>query len=386
MKYDFTTVPNRKNTGSFKWNFSSQHPSAFPFSVADMEWKTAPQIIEAMKQFAENGFFCYTGADDAYRSVVKSFLQRRHSWNIEKDWIVCTPGVVAAVNTAVRAFTKEGDGIIIQTPVYYPFANSINNNKRKLVKNPLIKDGSTYKMDFDGLRRLAADPQNKMLILCSPHNPVGRVWTKDELTTLADICIENDVFIVSDEIHFDITRTKHFCLPTLNAEYAKHCIVCTAVSKTFNIAGLGTSNIIIPDADIRKNFENQLTTDGYTCINCCSSPATVAAYTQCDDWIDEMNANVDANFAFLDAFLKEHLPQIRLFDREGTYLAWLDMSALGLDDAALEDFMINRCGIIPDPGYWFGEEGNGFTRLDIAVPQSVLQDALFRLEEEIKKL
>lgn len=386
MKYDFTTVPNRNNTGSFKWNFSSENKNAFPFSVADMEWKTAPQIIDAMKDFAERGFFCYTGADEAYRDAVRTFLARRHNWEIKNDWIVCTPGVVAAVNTAVRAFTNEGDGVIIQQPVYYPFANAINNNKRKLVNNALIKDGNTYKMDLVGLRALAEDPNNKMLILCSPHNPVGRVWTKEELTTLADICIENDVFIVSDEIHFDITRTEHFCLPTLKAEYADHCIVCTAVSKTFNIAGLGTSNIIISNEEIRNVFAQQLTTDGYTCINCCSRPATLAAYTQCDDWIDEMNANVNENFTFLDAFLKERLPQIKLFEREGTYLAWLDMSALKMDDIALENFMIHKCGIIPDPGYWFGEDGKGFTRLDIAVPKSVLQDALLTLESEIKKL
>lgn len=386
MNYDFTSIPDRRNTGSFKWDFTSEHKNAFPFSVADMEWKTAPQIIEAMKQFASEGFFCYTAADDTYKNTVKDFLSRRHNWEIENDWIVCTPGVVAAVNTAVRAFTDIGDGVIIQPPVYYPFANAINNNKRTLVSNSLIKTESSYQMDLEGLEKLAKDPNNKLLILCSPHNPVGRVWTEKELTAVAEICLQNNVTLVSDEIHFDITRTKHTCLPTLGKQYADNCVVCTAVSKTFNIAGLGTSNIIIPNEQIRNTFSAQLTADGYTCINCCSRPATIAAYTECDGWIDEMNRHVDENFALLDAFLKENLPQIKLFEREGTYLAWLDMSALGMDDLSLEKFMIDRCGIIPDPGYWFGEEGKGFTRLDIAVPKEILRSALNTLAEEIKKL
>ncbi len=386
MKYDFTTIPNRRNTGSFKWDFSSEKKDAFPFSVADMEWKTAPQIIEAMKDFATKGFFCYSAADEAYRTCVKDFMLRRHNWAIENDWIVCTPGVVAAVNTAVRTFTSEGEGVIIQPPVYYPFANAINNNKRKLIANSLIKTESSYDMDFAGLEELAKDPNNKLMILCSPHNPVGRVWTKEELQTVAEICLRNDVMLVSDEIHFDITRTQHTCMPTLGKEYADNCVVCTAVSKTFNIAGLGTSNIIIPNEQVRTAFASQLATDGYTCINCCSYPATLAAYTQCDDWIDEMNRHVDENFALLGSFLKENLPQIKLFDREGTYLAWLDMSALGMDDISLEKFMIDKCGIIPDPGYWFGEEGKGFTRLDIAVPKEILKKALIELKNQIDNL
>lgn len=386
MQYDFTSIPNRRNTGSFKWDFSSEHKDAFPFSVADMEWKTAPQIIDAMKSFAEKGFFCYSAADDTYRDTVRAFMARRHNWLIENDWIVCTPGVVAAVNTAVRTFTDIGEGVIIQPPVYYPFANAINNNKRKLVANSLIKTENSYKMDFDDLEEKAKDPNNKLLILCSPHNPVGRVWTKEELTRVAEICLANDVMLVSDEIHFDIVRTKHTCLPTLDKKFANNCVVCTAVSKTFNIAGLGTSNIIIPNKEVRDAFAAQLATDGYTCINCCSYPATLAAYTQCDDWIDEMNACVNENFALLDTFLKENLPQIKLYEREGTYLAWLDMSALEMDDFALEKFMIDQCGIIPDPGYWFGEEGKGFTRLDIAVPQEILMKALQTLKTEIDKL
>ncbi len=386
MQYDFNTIPNRRNTGSFKWNFSSEHKNAFPFSVADMEWKTAPQIIQAMKDFASKGFFCYSAADDTYRTCVKDFLSRRHNWKIENDWIVCTPGVVAAVNTAVRAYTDLGDGVIIQPPVYYPFANAINNNKRKLVANPLIKTDNSYKMDLVGLEKLAKDPNNKLMILCSPHNPVGRVWTKEELTAVANICLRNNMILVSDEIHFDITCTEHTCLPTLGKEYADNCVVCTAVSKTFNIAGLGTSNIIIPNEQVRTAFASQLATDGYTCINCCSYPATLAAYTECDDWIDEMNRHVNDNFSLLDTFLTENLPQIKLFEREGTYLAWLDMSALGMDDFALEKFMIDKCGIIPDPGYWFGEEGKGFTRLDIAVPKEILKKALIELKNQIDNL
>lgn len=386
MKYDFQTIPDRSESGSLKWDFRSEKENAFPFSVADMEWKTAPQIIDAMKNFAQDGFFCYTVADAAYKKTVKDFIQRRHNWLIEEDWIVCTGGVVAAINTAVRAFTLPGDGVIIQPPVYYPFANAINNNGRNIAANPLVKGEKSYTMDFDGLEKLASKKENKLMLLCSPHNPVGRVWTKEELCRVADICLRNGVVLVSDEIHFDITRTPHTCLPTLSKAYADNCVVCTAVSKTFNIAGLGTSNIIIPDPSVRGIFEKQLAADGYTCINCCSRPATLAAYTQCDEWIDEMNENVNENFAYLARFLQEKLPQIKLYDREGTYLAWLDMSALQMQDEELEKFLIDKCGIIPDPGYWFGEEGKGFMRLDIAVPKKALQTALQELYTQIQKL
>lgn len=384
--FDFSSIPNRRNSGSLKWGFSSSHSQAFPFSVADMEWRTAPPVKEAMKRFAEDGFFCYTVADEQYRTVVKEFLERRHQWKIENDWIVCTGGVVAAINTAVRAFTDVGEGVIVQPPVYYPFFNAINNNGRVVASNPLLKNGSSYSMNFEELEQLASKPENKLMLLCSPHNPVGRVWTKAELECVAEICLQNGVMLVSDEIHFDITASKHICLPTLSKEYADNCVVCTAVSKTFNIAGLGTSNIIIPNESVRHTFEHQLSVDGYTCINCCSRPATLAAYTQCDDWIDEMNSCVNKNFDILRQFITEYLPDIKLYDREGTYLAWLDMSALGMNDADLEEFLINKCGIIPDPGYWFGEEGNGFMRLDVAVPESILISALERLKEQIDLL
>ncbi len=386
MKYDFDFIPNRTNTGSLKWDFISERNDAFPFSVADMEWKTAPQITAALKDFAEKGFFCYTIADDDYKTVVKDFMARRHNWQIEKEWIVCTGGVVAAINTAVRAFTDIGDGVIIQPPVYYPFANAINNNNRKIAANPLIKTESTYRIDFEGLEQLASKKENKLMLLCSPHNPVGRVWTKEELTKVADICLRNNVVLVSDEIHFDITRTQHTCLPAISKEFAENCVVCTALSKTFNIAGLGTSNIIIPGECIRTTFETQLAADGYTCINCCSRPATLAGYTQCDDWIDEMNAHINENFDILDRFLQENLPQIKLYDREGTYLAWLDMSKIGMSDETLERFLIDKCGIVPDPGYWFGDEGKGFMRLDIAVPRAALIKALNALKDALNTL
>jgi putative C-S lyase len=339
-----------------------------------------------LHEAVDQGAFGYYQLPDRFLDSVIHWEETRHGNTLQREWLRTTPGVVTGLYHLIRAITQPGDGVMILPPVYYPFYRIIRQTGRTVVCNYLKEEQGVYTLDLEDFEAKLRSGQVKVFLLCSPHNPVGRVWTAEELTAVADICLKNNVMLVSDEIHFDITRTKHTCLPTLGKEYANNCVVCTAVSKTFNIAGLGTSNIIIPNENVRNAFAAQLATDGYTCINCCSYPATLAAYTHCDDWIDEMNSHVDENFALLDSFLKENLPQIKLFDREGTYLAWLDMSALGMDDLALEKFMIDKCGIIPDPGYWFGAEGKGFTRLDIAVPKQVLQHALEVLKEEINKL
>ena len=378
MKYDFSFVPDRSNTGSIKW--TGDYENCFPFSVADMEWRTAPEIRKALSQFAENGFYCYTAPDEKYRSVVCDFMKRRHNWEISPEWIVCTYGIVSAIHTAVKAFTKEGDGVIIQPPVYHHFAQAVTLNNRLLVNNPLVIKDGRYEIDFSQLEELCKDENNKMLILCSPHNPVGRVWTKEELTRVAEICCENSVLLVADEIHFDITKNPHTVLTSIDKKYNENTIVCTAASKSFNIAGLGTSNIIIADARLRQIFEQMLDIDGYGCINAFSYPALLAAYTKCDDWLDEMNRHIQSNFAILSDFVKEYMPKAFLSPMEGTYLAWLNVSFLGIEDEKLVDFFAEKTGIVPSAGYVFGEEGRGFIRLDIAVPESVLKEALERIK------
>lgn len=385
----FDEIVNRLNSGSYKWELSvpdgAVERGAYPLSVADMEFKTPPEVRQAVKTFAEDGFFCYTGNDKAYCDAVREFLKRRHNFEIDNEWIVCTGGVVSAINTAIRTFTKPGDRVIIQSPVYYPFSNSIKNNGRIVADNPLIPMGDTYEMNFDELRELASCEDVKLMLLCSPHNPVGRVWTKEELKKVGDICIENNVVLVSDEIHFDILRAgvEHTVINNVDGRFAENTVICTAVSKSFNLAGLGTSNIIIADSDLRKRFKAQLSVDGYSCINCVSRPATLAAYTKCDYWLDAMNGYVDENIALVKQFL-EDIPEIKMYDCQGTYLVWLDMRALGFDDDELDKFLRDKCGIIQDPGFWFGEGGKGFTRLNVACPKKALTDALERLKKALR--
>lgn len=389
MKYDFSTVYDRKYTGSMKWGNTEKgkaFENALPFSTADMEFAAAPQIRKAVADFAEKGFFCYTGADEKYKKSVCDFMLRRHNFKVEPEWIVPTYGIVSALNTAVRSLTNVGDGIIIQRPVYRPFSAAIENNNRKLVNNALVSKGNTYEMNFDELEKLCKDEHNKMMILCSPHNPISRVWTKEELTRVADICLENGVILISDEIHFDITSEKHHVLLSLGEKYRENTIVCTATSKSFNIAGLSTSNIIIPSEKLRSEFTALISRDGYSCINCAAYPATIAAYTECDDWLDEMNAVVKDNFGFLERFLKENLPLSFMAKHSGTYLAWINVSFLNMEENELKRFFYEKVKIVPSFGTWFGEEGKGFIRLNIAVPKSVLKNTLERFKAAVDSL
>lgn len=387
----FNDIVNRRGSGSYKWDTIVDagviESGAYPLSVADMEFRTPVEVREAIKAFAENGFFCYTSADALYRDCVREFMLRRHQFKIENDWIVCVGGVVFAINTAIRAFTKPGEKIIIQTPVYYPFSASIINNGRVVADNPLVDVGGKYEMNFDELEKIASQDDVKMMLLCSPHNPVGRVWTKDELKKVGEICINNNVVLVSDEIHFDILREgqSHTVINNVDERFAKNTVICTALSKTFNLAGLGTSNIIIANTELRNKFQAQLSADGYSCINCVSRPATMAAYTKCDYWIDAMRKYVDDNINFVKSVV-ERIPQVEMYDCEGTYLIWLDMRKLGMTDDELDAFLLDKCGIIQDPGYWFGENGKGFSRLNIACPRAVLESAMEKLEREIAKL
>ena len=259
-------------------------------------------------------------------------------------------------------------------------SQAVTLNSRQLVNNPLVINNGRYEMNFSELEQLCRDENNKMLILCSPHNPVGRVWTKEELTRVAEICYENSVILVSDEIHFDITKNPHTVLTSIDKKYNENTIICTAASKSFNIAGLGTSNIIISNEKLREAFEQMLEIDGYGCINAFSYPALLSAYTECDEWLDEMNSRIQSNFRILSDFVREYMPEAYLSPLEGTYLAWLNVSHLGIEDEKLVDFFAENAGIVPSAGYVFGEEGKGFIRLDIAVPESVLTEALERIK------
>lgn len=387
MGFDFSSVPDRKYTGSFKWGCTEKGrecEDAFPLSTADMEWGTAPAIRKACAEYAEKGFYCYTVSDENYRRIVCDFMERRHEWKIRPEWIVTTYGIVSAIHSCVRAYTQPGDGVIIQRPVYGHFESAVALNNRKVVNNPLvIKDGK-YEINFEELEAQCADPANKLLVLCSPHNPVGRVWSAEELKRLSDIILKYDMTVVSDEIHFDITSKKHTVFATISPETAAHTITCTAPSKTYNIAGLGTSNIIISDDKLREKFEKRLSMDGYECINCFGYPAITTAYTQCDGWLDEMNAHIAENYKLFKEFVEKEMPAVKQYELEGTYLAWLDVSVLNIPDEKIVEYIAEKAGIVVNNGGWFGEEGNGFIRLNIAVPQSVLMNSLQALAKLFK--
>ncbi len=394
MKYDFTTVVNRKNTGALKWEAMYQikpdvNSDVVPLSVADMEFKNPPEVVEGLREYMSDDLVLgYTGPTEAYHNAVKSWMKRRHNWDIQTDWIVNSPGVVSAFFAAVAAFSEPGDGIIIMTPVYYPFYNAISRNERTLVSSSLVDDGEKYHIDFADLEEKAKDPRNKVLLFCSPHNPVGRVWSREELEKVAKICSDNNVVVVSDEIHFDLIMPgyRHTVFATISEEAANNCIVCTAPSKTFNLAGLHTSNIIIPNEDLRKRFSKEQERSGFFSLNIFGYKGCELAYEKSEAWLEELLQVIDTNRRLVEDFMAEKLPKIKVYNMEGTYLQWWDCRALGMDDNQLETFMQQNAQLFLDEGYIFGKEGSGFERINLACPTSVLQASLNRLEEAFAAL
>lgn len=393
MQYDFEGIIDRYDLASSKWEgMKALRPTVsrgvVPFSVADMEFANPPQIVEGLKQYLEKTILGYAAAHDPeYLRVVCGWMKKRHDWEIRPEWICNSPGVVSAFFWAIQAFSDPGDGVIVQTPVYYPFFNAINRNGRKLVRNPLILDGDRYIMDFEDLERKARDPRTKILLFCSPHNPVGRVWTREELGRVGDICLRNGVFIISDEIHFDLVMPghRHTVFATLSPELADNMMVCTAPSKTFNIAGLKTSNIILSDAKNRQRFIAQTERNGFSSLCLLGYEACKIAYSQCEDWLEAALAVMYKNHLELKKFMASHIPEIKVFDLEGTYLQWMDFRGLGLESEKLETMLHDEAELFFDEGGIFGEEAEGFERMNIACPTSVMMDGLFRLEKMVRR-
>lgn len=388
MKYDFETLIDRSNTGSGKWDgMKEKKPDLsegiVPFSVADMEFKNAPEIGEGLKQYMDSHILGYTSATQEYRETVCKWMKEQHNWNITPESIVCTLGVVPALFTAVKTYCKPGDGVILLTPVYYPFYMAVENGGCHLKRCPLKYEQNQYSIDFELLEQLAAEDDSKMLIFCSPHNPIGRVWTKDELLQVGTICKKHGVRIISDEIHFDIIMPGHEHTPFSALPGMEDVIVCTAPSKTFNLAAMQTSNIIIANEQDREAFLKVL---GFNGPGALGMEACRIAYTQCKEWKDQCLAAIWENYQFAKAFIEEKLPQIKVIDLQGTYLMWLDCTALGLSKEALEELMVQKAELFLDEGYVFGEEGAGFERVNLACPKWVLQAALERLEAAVKSI
>lgn len=389
LTYDFTVTPDRRGDGAEKWESMYRedpdlrnNSAIVPLSVADMEFKTPPAVAEALADLASHHVLGYTGPTQEYVESVVGWQQRRHGWTPKPSWLVCTPGVVPAIALAVRALTKPGDGVIIQTPVYYPFRMMIEAAGRKVVENPLLRKDDRYVMDYADLERKASRKNVRMIVLCSPHNPVGRVWRRDELRKLADICLAHDVILVSDEIHDDLVMPGHSHVTLCNVltpEERKRCVVCTAPSKTFNLAGVQCSNIFIPGKKLRRRFKAEADGLALGMLNAFAYTACRAAYDQSEEWLEQLIGVVWANHQLFVSFTREHFPGVRAFPLEGTYLQWADFSAWGMSAEELERFMKKEARLFLDEGTLFGEQGAGYERINLACATDVLQAALYRL-------
>lgn len=390
MTFNFDLEIDRKGTHSAKWEMEpddfdkNANPGGgrlLPLWVADMDFRTAPAVIEALVKRAEHGLFGYSTPTDSYYDTVIDWHKRRYGRTIQKEWIVLTPGVVPALNMIVQTFIEPGDKVLIQQPVYYPFFSAIENHGGEIVSNSLVVENGRYTMDFADLAQKAADPAVKMAILCSPHNPVSRVWTREELTQFGQICLENDVLVIADEIHCDLIHPGHSftSFASLGQEFEQKSIVCTAPSKTFNLAGLHTSNIIIPDKEMRHKVKQTMEKHRMPGANPFGLVATEAAYKDGEEWLTAVMEYIADNYAFMEAYLAEHLPQLKPIPPEGTYLLWVDCHGLGLDPAARRQLLLNEARVYLDEGELFGPEGEMFERFNLACPRSVLEEALERV-------
>ena len=388
MKYDFDTVIDRNHTNCLKYDFKTERgmeEDVLPLWVADMDFQTLPEIRSRLQEVVSHGIFGYSDGKEDYFAAVQGWYARHFGWEIQKEWLIKTPGVVYAIAAAVAAYTNEGDAVLIQQPVYYPFGQMIRENKRKLVNNPLQERNGHYEIDFEDFEQKIVEHHVKLFLLCSPHNPVGRVFEEWELKKLGDICIRHQVIVLSDEIHSDFTYPghTHHVFASLGEAYENQCVICTAPSKTFNLAGLQISNILIPNEKLRHAFESAVTRTGYSQVGIMGLVATQAAYEHGDEWVTELKAYLYENLKFVREYLKENIPQIRLIEPEGTYLLWLDFRGLGLAEKELEELVVKKAKLWLDRGTVFGPEGRGFERINIACPRSTLKQALDQLKNAI---
>jgi cystathionine beta-lyase len=387
LKYDFDKVVDRTGTESLKWVYPRQvlkAEDAIPMWVADMDFEAPPAVVEAVRRRVEHGVFGYPLVPPSFFAAAIDWLKRRHGWEVGKKAMAMTPGIVPALNYCVRAFTRPGDPVIVQTPVYHPFYYAIENNGRRIVRNPLRFDGRRYTMDLDDLRT-RIDAPGRMLILCSPHNPVGRVWAREELEALARIAVERDLVVVADEIHHDLVYRghRHHVLASLSPELAQQTITCIAPSKTFNIAGLSTAAVVAANPDLLRKFEDEAERSGFDLGNALGIVAFEAAYRHGEDWLEELLPYLEANVDLIGRFLEERVPGIHLIRSEGTYLALLDCRGLGIAPDKLNDFFLKKAGVYFSDGRIFGDEAVGFVRINFGCPRSQLRDALERIERAV---
>lgn len=390
MKYNFDEVIDRKNTGSLKWDFCEKYlgeKEVLPMWVADMDFKVPQPVIEAVLCKAQLGIYGYAEESESYYDAAVNWMKRRHNWTIKREWMQFCPGVVPALHLLVETFTEPGDKVIVQSPVYYPFYYAISRGDCEVVNNPLQLTDGIYFMDFDDLER-KIDQKVKMIFLCSPHNPAGIVWSSEDLIRLGKICLENNVIVVTDEIHGDLVLYDHRLIPfaSLSDQFAMNSITCVAPSKTFNLAGLQASNIIIPNPELAEAFRKTMVKHALTRPNIFAIAAAEAAYNYGDEWLDQLIGYIEGNHQLLDDFIEEKITKIKAIKIQASYLAWLDCRELGLTTEELKGFMEKKARLGLNQGYVFGEGGEGFVRVNVGCPRSVVREALNRLERAVRDL
>lgn len=381
---DFDRIIDRKNTRCLKYDFAVKRgmpEDVLPLWVADMDFETSSYIEDALTERVKEGIFGYSDVQTPYFEIIRDWMIRHHDWKPQEKWLIKTPGVVFALAMAVKAYTDPGDKVLLQQPVYYPFSEVITDNGREVVSNDLVlTEEGTYKIDFADFEQKIIANGIKLFLLCSPHNPVGRVWTREELETIGDICVKHGVTVVSDEIHNDfIWEGTHTVFAGIKKEFADISVTCTSPSKTFNLASMLISNIFIPDQILRRKFRKEMDRAGISQLSVLGLVATEAAYAHGDEWYAAMKNYVRDNIAFARAYVEENLPGVRMIDTQGTYLIWLDFRQTGLTVEQLDHKIIYEAGLWLDSGKIFGKTGEGFERINVACPRAVLQEALDRI-------
>lgn len=385
---NFDKIIDRRNTRCLKYDFAVERnmpADVLPLWVADMDFETSSYIEDAIIERAKHAIYGYSEVKTPYFDILKKWMQKHHDWDIQRKWLVKTPGVVFALAMAVKAYTEPGDAVLIQQPVYYPFSEVIKDNGRNVVSNTLyLGEDNRYHIDFEDFEQKIVDHKIKLFLLCNPHNPVGRVWTKEELTRLGDICVKHHVTVVSDEIHEDfVFKGKHQVFANIKKEYEEITVTCTAPSKTFNIASLMISNILIPNPELKRKFKHQMDAAGISQLNVLGLVACEAAYEHGEEWYQAMKAYVKENIEFVKQYVEEQLPGVNMVEHEGTYLVWLDFRGTGLSVEELDDKIINQAKLWLDSGKIFGSCGEGFQRINVACPRKVLEEALERIKNAV---
>ena len=395
--YNFDKIINRKGTNCLKYDYAVERgkpADVLPLWVADMDFTVSEEITKSLHAAVDHGIYGYTQPKDAYYNAITNWMEKNHNWKTKREWIMKTPGVVFALGAAVKAFTKPGDAVLIQNPVYYPFTNIIRDNDRRVIDNTLVYEKrvtegkSQYSIDYEDFERKIVQENIKLFILCNPHNPVGRVWNREELQYLGEICLHHHVIVVSDEIHNDFVYPgfEHTVFANVDPRFAEFTVTCTAPSKTFNLAGLQISNIFISNETLREAFQKEIDKTGYDEPNALGAVACEAAYRGGQEWLDQLRAYLLENLNFLRAYLQEKIPQIHLVEPEGTYLVWLDCRELGMSNEELSRFMVEKAGLGLSDGYTFGRSLSGYMRLNAACPRSVLKQALEQLRAAVEAL